>query len=280
MKKKIMILVVLAVILCLALANCAGDDLSESAGNTGSQESPAVSGGGGPEDTPGAETADIVSGGTTLSNTPAASTGPAASAAPTASAGPAVSAAPTASPEPAGPRQVKVVLDAGHGGIDPGCEFNGVSEKSITLAIVLMLKEKLEASGISVALTRSGDQEVDLDERWMFANGSGADLFVSIHCNSYDDDTVKGFEGYYYRDSEDKQLAELIFSAAQNYPSIRTRSVREENYRVLRNTVMPAALLEIGYLSNAEERANLQSGEYQNTIAQAVFDGITAMLSQ
>lgn len=256
MKKKIMILVVLAIVLCLALANCGVGDPSGSAGNTGDQENPTVPGGGRPESTPGAEATDIVSGGSTLSNAPAVSA------------------------EPAGPKQVKVVLDAGHGGIDPGCVFNEVSEKDITLAIVLTLKEKLEASGISVVLTRSGDQEVDLDERWMFANSSGADLFVSIHCNSYDDDTVKGFEGYYYRDPEDKQLAELIFSAAQNHPSIRTRSVKEENYRVLRNTVMPAALLEIGYLSNAEERANLQSAEYQNTIAQAVFDGITAMLSR
>lgn len=175
--------------------------------------------------------------------------------------------------------QLTVVLDAGHGGTQAGCEFDGILEKDITLSVTLLLKEKLEESGGNVILTRDGDQDVGLDERCAIANTADADLFVSIHCNSYTDDTsIKGFEGYYYQDTEGKRLADLILCASENYPSIKTRSVKEEDYKVLRDTEMPAVLLEIGYLSNAAERADLQSSEYQNTLAQAIFDGIMAML--
>ena len=251
MKKKIVIFAVLALILCFTLAGCGADGPSETAGDPETRESPAMSDGG-PENTP--------------DNRP--SPEPASSAAPL--------AVPTAT---AAPEKTKVFLDAGHGGIDPGCIFEEVREKDISLAIVLALKEKLEAAEIQVVLTRSGDQDVDLDDRCTIANASGAELFVSIHCNSFSDDTVKGFEGYYYHDPDGKRLAELIFSAAENYPSIRTRSIREEDYRVLRNTVMTSVLLEIGYLSNPAERADLQSAEYQDTLAQAIFEGIMAMLA-
>lgn len=180
---------------------------------------------------------------------------------------------------PAIPGGVTVVLDAGHGGVQSGCEIDGVLEKDITLAVVFALKEKLETSGICVVLTRSGDQDVSLDERCIIANASDANLFISIHCNSYTDDTsIKEFEGYYYQDPDGRRLADLILGAVENYPLIKIRNIKEENYKVLRDTEMPAVLLEIGYLSNIEEWADLQSIEYQNTLAQAIFEGIIAML--
>lgn len=186
---------------------------------------------------------------------------------------PAIPVAPTI------PGQMKVVLDAGHGGTEPGCEFMGVLEKDITLSVTLALKKKLEESGIDAVLTREVDQNVSLDKRCSIANAANADLFVSIHCNSYmDDSSINGFEGYYYQDEDSKRLADLILSAAENYPSIKTRNVKEENYKVLRDTKMPAVLLEIGYLSNKVERTNLQSSEYQNTLAQAIFEGIMSIM--
>ena len=109
-----------------------------------------------------------------------------------------------------------------------------------------MLKEKLEKSGVNAILTKDWDQDVSLDERCAIANTAEADLFVSIHCNSYTDDTsIKGFEGYYYQDTEGKRLADLILCASENYPSIKTRSVKEEDYKVLRDTEMPAVLLKL-----------------------------------
>lgn len=170
-----------------------------------------------------------------------------------------------------------VVLDAGHGGGDAGCEFDGVSEKDITLAVTLLAAEKLRKEQVTVILTRETDASVSLDRRCQIANDAGADLFVSIHCNSYTEDTsVSGFEGYYHNGTKGQRLAECILEAAGAL-GVKTRNVKDENFQVIRDTTMPAALMEIGFLSNPAERAELQSEEYQNTIAQAITDGVLAM---
>lgn len=169
-----------------------------------------------------------------------------------------------------------VVLDAGHGGVQSGCAFDGVLEKDITLAVTLLAAEKLRAEGVTVILTREDDTDVSLDRRCQIANDASADLFVSIHCNSYEDSSVSGFEGYYHNGTKGKRLAEYILAAA-NALGVKTRRVKDENYQVIRDTTMPAALMEIGFLSNPAERARLQTEEYQTTIAQAIADGVLAM---
>jgi len=172
-----------------------------------------------------------------------------------------------------------VVLDAGHGGIQAGCEFDNVLEKDITLSVTLLLKAKLEDKGFTVILTRDADEDVSLSERVEIANTANADCFVSIHCNSYTDDTqIRGFEGYYYQSDEGKQLADSILEAANGH-SIHTRNVKEENYRVLRETIIPGVLLEIGYLSNVTERQSLSSLEYQDTLSTAMAEGISLWLN-
>ena len=169
-----------------------------------------------------------------------------------------------------------VVLDAGHGGVQSGCAFDGVLEKDITLAVTLLAAEKLRAEGVTVILTREDDTDVSLDRRCRIANDASADLFVSVHCNSYEDSSVSGFEGYYHNGTKGQRLAEYILAAA-NALGVKTRHVKDENYQVIRDTTMPAALMEIGFLSNPAERARLQSEEYQTTIAQAIADGVMAM---
>lgn len=176
---------------------------------------------------------------------------------------------------PTPPKSFTVALDAGHGGIQAGCEFDGILEKDITLSVTLLLKEKLEEAGITVVMTRSGDQDISLSERCDIANTSGADLFVSIHCNSYTEDTsIKGFEGYYYQSEKSRLLAESILGVAEKCSSIEVRNIKEDDYYVLRETDAPAVLLEIGYLSNKVERNNLQSDDYKSAIAQVICDGI------
>ena len=173
-----------------------------------------------------------------------------------------------------------VVLDAGHGGVQAGCAFNGVLEKDITLPVTLLIAEKLENCGVSVVLTREEDTDVSLDKRCEIANAAGATLFVSIHCNSYtEDSTISGLEGYFHGSEEGKKLAESILSAADAL-SIKTRNVKDADYQVLRETTMPSALIEIGFMSNADECAALQTAEYQDTIAQAVTDGVMNMLNR
>ena len=177
-------------------------------------------------------------------------------------------------PAPSGSASAVVVIDPGHGGVQPGCEFDGVLEKDITLAVSLLLREELEERGVTVILTRDGDEDVELEDRCAIANEAGADLFVSIHCNSFTEDaSVSGFEGYYYQSPAGKRLAERILQAAADR-SVRTRHVKEENYLVLRDTSMPSALLEIGFLSNKGEREKLLSADYQAELAGAVAEGI------
>ena len=172
------------------------------------------------------------------------------------------------------------VLDAGHGGVQAGCEFYGVLEKDITLPVTLLIAEKLESCGVSVVLTREEDTDVSLDKRCEIANAAGAALFVSIHCNSYtEDSTISGLEGYFHGSEECRKLAESILTAADAL-SIRTRNVKDADYQVLRETTMPSALIEIGFMSNADECAALQAAEYQDTIAQAVTDGVMNMLNR
>lgn len=179
---------------------------------------------------------------------------------------------------PGGKMEYTVVLDAGHGGEDAGCSFSGALEKDITLAVTLLAAEKLRAEGVTVILAREGDEKVSLDDRCRIANNAGADLFVSIHCNSYPEDTaVCGLEGYFHDDTRGERLARHIMNAAGAL-SVKTRHVRDENYQVLRETTMPAALMEIGFLSNPSERQQLQTAEYQETIAQAIADGVLEML--
>ena len=172
-----------------------------------------------------------------------------------------------------------VVLDAGHGGIEPGCEFSGVLEKDIVLSVTLLLQEKLEDMGITVILTRDTDEDVSLSKRSEIANAADADCFISIHCNSYTEDTrINGFEGYYYQSEEGQYLSECILSAAKKH-HINVRKTKEENYQVLRESATPATLLEIGFLSNPEERQALSDTDYQNTLSTAIAEGISMWLN-
>lgn len=281
MKDKTVILAMLMAMLCLAFAGCGeGQAVSETAGSPAISEavkSPAVS-----EAIESPAISEAVE-----SPTLSEAVKPEPTADVTPSAEPTEPfdedhppKTPLTTARPIDPKEIKIILDAGHGGIDSGCEYDNVSEKDITLSVTLALKEKLEGIGIDVVLTRTDDQAVALDDRCAIANASGADLLVSIHCNSYTSASVKGFEGYYLNgDSDGKRLAELVLSAAKSNPRITTRNVKEDTFRVLRKTTMPAALFEIGYLSNETERAELQTGEYQAAIVRAIFDGIVALLS-
>lgn len=170
-----------------------------------------------------------------------------------------------------------VMLDAGHGGTDPGCVQDDILEKDLALAITLLVKEKLENEGFEVLLTRGADETVSLSERVATTNQSDADCFVSIHCNMFADDTsINGLECYFYRSEEGEQLAEYIIEAA-NGASITNNGAMEGNYMVVRDTNVPAVLVETGYLSNSKECEALTSEEYQNVIAGAVAEGIGMM---
>ncbi|HEY9721662.1 MAG TPA: N-acetylmuramoyl-L-alanine amidase [Oscillatoriaceae cyanobacterium] len=175
--------------------------------------------------------------------------------------------------------KVRATLDPGHGGTDDGAiGVNGVREKDVTLAVATRLARMMEAGGMSVQMTRMKDLEVLLRPRVEMANDNHSDVFVSIHCNSFGNQHgVRGIETYYWSD-QSYALAKAIHAhlvAALHSPD---RGVRKNNFYVVHHTEMPAALVEIGYLSNAQEEALLASPEYQEKAAKAIYAGIQEFL--
>lgn len=189
---------------------------------------------------------------------------------------------PVVSPEPIPESQEEeehtiVVLDAGHGGNDGGTFKGDIIEKEINLSVALKIKELLEEEEIEVVLTRENDKYMDLKDRVKAANSvKGGDLFVSVHCNSYEADTgVRGLECYYFEDSEiGKTCAETIIGDLKSYGEIRVRSAKPNDYFVLKFNDLPSVLVEMGFLTNAEECKKLASEDYQEIIAEGLVEGI------
>lgn len=192
----------------------------------------------------------------------------------------------TAAPEPpvVRPRRPAarglVVVDAGHGGRDPGTtSSSGSYEKNINLRVAAKVARRLEAEGIGVVMTRWQDRSLELEERAAVANDRNADLFVSIHADSEPSKSIQGFTIYVARaaSSNARQAAQAI-SEAMSRTGADTRGIREADYRVLVQTNCPAVLIELGYLSNAWEASRLRDGDYQNRLADAVVEGILSYL--
>ncbi|HEX7057084.1 MAG TPA: N-acetylmuramoyl-L-alanine amidase family protein [Bacilli bacterium] len=176
----------------------------------------------------------------------------------------------------------KVVVDAGHGGTDPGSTgYSKKDEKWFTLALAKKLAAILgNDSSIEPILTRSDDSTVSLDERVAIANKENADLFVSIHGNIYENSqSIRGTETYYARD-ESIPLAEELHKRVLSATGFPDRHVRKENYRVIKNTKMPAVLLEIGYLSNPTDEKNMLNESFQEKLAGEIASGIQSYLKQ
>ncbi|GIO28312.1 N-acetylmuramoyl-L-alanine amidase family protein [Ornithinibacillus bavariensis] len=171
----------------------------------------------------------------------------------------------------------KVVIDAGHGGEDPGAiGASGSYEKDYTLSLSKKVKELLAREPqVEVYMTREEDVFLSSEtrERPNFANSLSADIFVSIHGNTFDDPTVSGTETYYYHQNS-KLLANKIHQQLIEVTGFRDRGVKKENYFVLKDTTMPAVLLEVGYLTNPQEEEKLLSEQFQQSVAEAIRDGI------
>jgi N-acetylmuramoyl-L-alanine amidase len=182
-----------------------------------------------------------------------------------------------------------IIVDAGHGGIDPGGNRPGVREKDINLSVALALKEILHNQGAKVILSREQDVDLsnqcdnnklkaryrrDLAARIELAEESDADLFVSIHANTSDNPRRHGAESFYHaKSAPGKALATAI--QAELRASVSALSdAQPADYFVLRRNKIPAALIELGYITNKEECAQLQSPGYQQKLVQAIAAGI------
>lgn len=176
-------------------------------------------------------------------------------------------------------RQLTVILDAGHGGNDVGTGDETYWEKDINWDIVQNMEAMLTYCGVAVLLTRNGDETVPLDDRSAFANEhEEASYYISVHCNFCEgDSSVSGLECYYWDGSEPgRAYAQAILSAAEDSGKITVRGLKTDNFHVLRETKMPAVLIETGYLSNSEDKKQLYDENYQKTLALYLTKGIVS----
>ncbi|MBI5150715.1 MAG: N-acetylmuramoyl-L-alanine amidase [Candidatus Omnitrophica bacterium] len=228
---------------------------------------------------------------------------------------------PRVSPKPRAKGLVlgEVVIDAGHGGKDPGAiGVTGLQEKTVNLDVARRLKKILEAAGVRVVMTRADDTFISLPERTAIASRSKADLFISVHANSAPSRGVRGVEAYSLRDlgtlekkEEQRQanqrllfrnlamkkdahgvediVSDLLYTHKQSVsPSlaaalagrtsqlVKTQDLgcKQSRFFVLRNTLVPAVLVETGFLSNVREERLLKSPEYRQKIAEGLAKGI------
>lgn len=186
---------------------------------------------------------------------------------------------PTTTPTPTPVKSGKlIVLDAGHGGNDPGATY-GNNEKWYNLDITKRVEAILTAKGVSVKLTRSTDVFVGLDERAKMANDWNADLFVSIHNNAFFDKKTNGTMTFFYTGSyKGKEYATIIQNDLLKNLGSKDLGVKSNTFVVIKKTKMPAVLVEIGCLTNEEERAKLDTEAYRQKAAESLAESILKII--
>ena len=187
----------------------------------------------------------------------------------------------------AGSDEPVVVIDPGHGGLDGGkVGVNGVEEKEINLKISLKIKELLKQEGVQVIMTRSDDERLaesqveDLKARVSIMNEEKPALVVSIHQNSYHEESVRGAQVFYYTDSaESERAAGIIQEALKEIDTQNTKAEKpNRTYYILKKTEAPVVIAECGFLSNYEEAEKLADEGYQQKLAEAVTKGVLEYL--
>lgn len=178
-----------------------------------------------------------------------------------------------------------IMLDAGHGGTDPGAqgELDGktINEKDLTLSITYKVKTILEKNGYTTSMTRTGDTLPSLSERPEQANSEDCALFVSIHINAAEDKEAYGTEIFWSEQNNgdtygvtSEQFAGMVLKPMIKYMGSYNRGVKMANWAVIRRSQMPAVLVEVGFISNTDELEKMVSNEYQDKVATGIAEGI------
>ncbi|GIC30164.1 hypothetical protein SUT328_09020 [Streptococcus parasuis] len=193
-------------------------------------------------------------------------------------------------------RSYTIYIDPGHGGVDPGATYGGIQEKNLAMSVANKLKSNLIQMGYQVLMTRTGDYNVDFKtERSQMANQSNADLFISLHFNATGLGTTRtsGIETYWYqydpeyqpkinkdkhndptRLAESEILANQVQSSLISETGAVNRGVRRETFAVLRETDIPAVLVELGFMDNPTELQTIKQDAYHAKLAKALAKGI------
>ncbi len=177
-----------------------------------------------------------------------------------------------------------VVIDPGHGGIDPGAiGIGGLRETDVVLEVSKIVKKLLSEKGVKVNLTRKNEIDLDLAPRVSFANNIDADIFVSIHANASRGKRrdINGLETFYYRGWRGRLLAKKIQKQILKVsPGSPDRGVKQGRFYVIKNTKMPAVLVEIGFLTGRLDARRLEKTTHRKRIAYAIAKGILEYLSK
>jgi N-acetylmuramoyl-L-alanine amidase len=173
-----------------------------------------------------------------------------------------------------------VAIDPGHGGKDPGAiGATGLVEKDVVLDVGLRLRDALRRQGVRTVMTRESDVFVDLADRVPIALRAGATVFVSVHANATTRGVIRGVETYYLKPTS-VLLATLIQEELGRSLGIPDRGIRTANFKVLRDSPVPAVLVEVGYLTNLEDEALLRTPAFRQRVAEAIGRGVVRFISQ
>lgn len=175
---------------------------------------------------------------------------------------------------------VKVFIDAGHGGTDPGAQGNGLQEKNLTLQIATRVKDILiaEYNNVSILMSRTGDQTLTLTQRTNAANAWGADFLLSVHINA---GGGTGYEDYIYPGvgAPTTTYQNTIHAEILKLVNFTDRGKKQENFHMLRESNMPALLTENGFIDNANDAAKLKTASFIESLARGHVNGIAKCFS-
>ena len=189
---------------------------------------------------------------------------------------------PISSPAPIRKGATVVVIDPGHGGGDPGAVgIGGLQEKNVVFSVAYQVSQQLRQRGIRSVLTRPGDQEVDLEPRVALAERVRANIFVSIHANSISlsRTDISGLESYYYASAKGYRLARAIHNRILSKTGMQDRGIRQARFYVVRRTSMPSVLIEIGFVTGAQDARRFSSATQRTNLAEAITQGILDYLN-
>jgi len=189
-----------------------------------------------------------------------------------------------------------IILDPGHGGPDGGAvSKEGLVEKEVSLAVSIYLRDLLQQSGAVVFMTRETDTELasdeakkagrrkveDLKNRVNMINQNNADLFISVHLNSIPSPKWRGAQVFYHPQFEESRQVSLFIQdeLIRNLENTNRQAKKNQDIFLLRHAEIPGSLVEVGFLSNAEESALLETAEYQKKVASSIYQGILRFYS-
>ncbi len=182
-------------------------------------------------------------------------------------------------PKPTGKGVRKVVIDAGHGGTDYGAIRDNINEKDITLDVAKQVRDKLVKKGYVVQMTRDGDDYVSLQDRVAISENFMPDIFISIHVNSSTGTEASGIETHYYH-QESILLAQTLHASLASAINTKNRGLFKSKFYVINHTTVPAILMEIGFISNSAERAELSGSARRKATAKAIVEGVENYFDQ